>query len=52
MAFQVFVNLVGGLRLMDTALDLAVAAVVMSSYASIPISPDGQWQSRHLTGAM
>jgi predicted ATP-dependent serine protease len=33
----VFVNLVGGLKLADTALDAAVAAAVMSSYTGIPL---------------
>jgi predicted ATP-dependent serine protease len=35
----VFVKLGGGLRLVDSGLDLAVAAAVMSSYVGIPVRP-------------
>ena len=36
---DVFVNLAGGIRLDDPALDLAIAAAVVSSYYDVPIPP-------------
>jgi DNA repair protein RadA/Sms len=37
---DVFVNLVGGLSLKEPALDLAVAAALLSSAADVPLAPD------------
>ena len=37
---DVYVNLVGGLSLREPALDLAVAAALMSSVADLPLAPD------------
>ncbi len=37
---DVFLNITGGLRITDTALDLAVAAALVSSYEDEPLPPD------------
>ncbi len=36
---DVFINIAGGLRLEDPAIDLSIAAAVMSSFQGIPLSP-------------
>jgi DNA repair protein RadA/Sms len=37
---DVFVNIAGGLRLDDPAIDLAIAAAIVSSFRDIPLRPD------------
>ena len=36
---DVFLNLTGGIRIEDPAMDLAVVAAIMSSGADVPVSP-------------
>lgn len=38
-AVQVYLNIVGGLKVQETAADLAVAMAVVSSYNTIPVRP-------------
>ncbi len=40
---DVFVNITGGIRIMDPGLDLAVAAAIFSSYANTVIPPKTVW---------
>ncbi|CAM9693245.1 unnamed protein product [Ectocarpus sp. 4 AP-2014] len=37
---EVYLNIVGGLKVQETAADLAVALAVVSSYTTIPVRPD------------
>ncbi|HEX9989785.1 MAG TPA: DNA repair protein RadA [Chloroflexia bacterium] len=37
---DIYVNVVGGLKISEPAVDLAVAAAVASSYRDVPVSPD------------
>lgn len=37
---DVFLNIAGGLRVVDPAIDLAIAAAILSSYFDVPISSD------------
>jgi DNA repair protein RadA/Sms len=37
---DIYVNVVGGLKITEPAIDLAVAAAVASSYRDVPVSPD------------